>query len=58
MDEPWDQIQPLDENLIRSIEWLNLDSGLLLDTCEYGIQIYKYFLSKFHTSFLYTSFLS
>lgn len=48
MDEPWDQIQPLDENLIRSIEWLNLDSGLLLDTCEYGIQIYKYFLKHMH----------
>lgn len=57
MDEPWDQIQTLDENLIRSIEWLNLENGLLLDTCEYGIKIYKYFLSAFQNFCIPANFL-
>ncbi|KAJ9157306.1 Nucleoporin NUP84 [Pleurostoma richardsiae] len=36
------------EYLIRSVEWLLLSEGLLLETCEYGIKVYKYFLKNLH----------
>lgn len=34
------------ENLIRSMEWLFAGEGNLLEACEFGIKIYKYFLSE------------
>ncbi len=35
-----------DEFLIRSMEWLLLVDGLVLETCDFGVEIYKYFLSE------------
>ncbi|EFX05864.1 nuclear pore complex protein [Grosmannia clavigera kw1407] len=34
-----------DELLIRSLEWMMLVDGLVLETCGYGVRIYKYFLT-------------
>lgn len=34
------------ENLIRSMEWLFAGEGNLLIACEFGVKIYRYFLSK------------
>ncbi len=34
-----------DELLIRSVEWMMLVDGQVLDTCDYAVRIYKFFLS-------------
>lgn len=34
------------ENLIRSMEWLFAGEGNLLIACEFGVKIYRYFLSE------------
>ncbi|KAL2290858.1 hypothetical protein FJTKL_14812 [Diaporthe vaccinii] len=36
------------ENLIRSMEWLFAGEGNLLEACEFGVKIYKYFLKHKH----------
>ncbi|KUI60439.1 Nucleoporin NUP84 [Cytospora mali] len=36
------------ENLIRSMEWLFAGEGNLLEACEFGVKIYKYFLKNKH----------
>ncbi|KAL8304404.1 hypothetical protein RB597_004400 [Gaeumannomyces tritici] len=38
------QIAAPDEYLIRSMEWLLLVTGLIPETFDYGVKIYKYFL--------------
>ncbi|TPX17389.1 uncharacterized protein E0L32_003032 [Thyridium curvatum] len=39
---------PKDDHLIRSLEWLLLVDGLVLETCAYGVRLYKYFLKNQH----------
>jgi nuclear pore complex protein Nup107 len=41
-----DFVEEEDKAIIRSMEWLMLAPGLLVETCGYAIRIYKYFLSK------------
>lgn len=45
-------VDPEDDLIIRSLEWLMLVPGLLKETCEYAILAYKYFLSKFSFALL------
>lgn len=40
------QNEVLHENLIRAMEWLFAGEGNLLEACEFGIKIYKFFLSE------------
>jgi len=39
-------IEKGDELLVRSLEWLLLVEGLVLETCDFAVRIYKYFFSK------------
>lgn len=41
-------IDKADELLIRSMEWMMLVDGLAIETCDYGVRIYKYFLRNAH----------
>ncbi|CAK7209624.1 Nucleoporin nup84 [Sporothrix curviconia] len=41
-------VDKADELLIRSIEWMMLVDGLALETCDFGVRIYKYFLRNEH----------
>ncbi|CAK7564793.1 MAG: Nucleoporin nup84 [Sporothrix epigloea] len=37
-------VDKADELLIRSMEWMMLVDGLALETCDFGVRIYKYLL--------------
>nr|AEL00685.1 Nup84p [Thermochaetoides thermophila] len=41
-----DYVDPEDDALIRSMEWLLLVPGLFVETCAYAVRIYKYFLKR------------
>ncbi|CAK7231152.1 Nucleoporin nup84 [Sporothrix bragantina] len=41
-------VEKADELLIRSMEWMMLVDGLALETCDFGVRIYKYFLRNEH----------
>ncbi|ERT00268.1 hypothetical protein HMPREF1624_03639 [Sporothrix schenckii ATCC 58251] len=41
-------VDKADELLIRSMEWMMLVDGLALETCDFGVRIYKYFLRNAH----------
>ncbi|CAK7265634.1 Nucleoporin nup84 [Sporothrix epigloea] len=41
-------VDKADELLIRSMEWMMLVDGLALETCDFGVRIYKYFLRNEH----------
>mgnify|MGYP001260925050 FL=1 len=45
-----DYVDPEDDALIRSMEWLLLVPGLFVETCAYAVRIYKYFLSMLAAS--------
>ena len=44
--EDAEHIDNEDDLIIRAMEWLMLTPGQFMETCEYAIRIYKYFLSK------------
>lgn len=44
--EDAEYVDPEDELIIRSLEWLLLVDGLFVETCTYVIRAYKYFLKR------------
>ncbi|KAK0730538.1 nuclear pore protein 84/107 [Lasiosphaeris hirsuta] len=44
--EDSEYVDPEDELIIRSLEWLLLVDGLFVETCTYVIRAYKYFLKR------------